>query len=275
VTLHETPIAIFKSMKGLKLSLLIAGLVLLILDFSGMFLSLRNDDLTHEITPYKNDISLSFPEARKQWHREARETDRDFALRMNRLVNQSMAHYWKDEGIRKYHMQIPFRENYILALKQRLSGEKKYEFINYRKAIERGVGICSQPCIALQDLLFRYGIKSVLWDLKGHVVVEASFSDGSFYMLDPDYGKFVPLGMAEIQANPELVRESYKDQDSVYNVHLTQHKHTNDIVDLYEKDGNHVYKMDKSFEDFSYIAKWLLPLLLFLPFAMGFIKKYK
>jgi hypothetical protein len=262
-------------MKILTCLLFVLGLFFLSLNLTGIFKSLRNDDLSKEITPYKNDISVPFPDARKQWDRSNNETDKDFALRETMLVNHSMAHYWKDEGIRKYHMLVPLWENYILSIKQRLSGDKKYEFRNYKKAIERGVGICSQPCIALKYLLNDNGIQADLWDLKGHVVVEARFGDGSIYMLDPDYGNYVPSGMKEIEANPELVRKAYLNQDSVYAAHVTTHKHTDDIVNLYEKDGNHIYYMDKSFEDFSYLAIWLLPILLMLPFLIGFFKKMR
>ena len=154
-----------------------------------------------------------------------------------------------------------------------MSGEKKYEFRNYKKAIERGVGICSQPCIALKYLLNDHGIKADLWDLKGHVVVEALICDGSAFMLDPDYGKYVPHGMDAIQADPEMVRPFYINQDSVYASHVTDHRHTDDIVKVYEKDGNHVYYMDRSFEDFSYLAKWLIPILLVVPYTLGSLKK--
>lgn len=126
----------------------------------------------------------------------------------------------------------PVWENYILRFRQEVTGKKKYEFRNYKKSIERGVGICSQPCIALQDLLNHDGIEADLWDIKGHVVVEAKFSDGTHYTLDPDYGQYVPLGMDAIQANPELVREAYKDQDDVYASHVKEHKHTDDIVKM-------------------------------------------
>jgi hypothetical protein len=46
-------------------------------------------------------------------------------------------------------------------------------------------------------------------------------------------------------------------------------------VNLYEKDGNHIYYMEKSFEDFSYIAIWILPILLILPYTIAFFKKNK
>jgi hypothetical protein len=255
-------------MKIFRLLLFAIGLILTGINITGLFKSLRNEELYSEITPYRDDISIRFPEVKKQWNRMTDEPDKNFALRVTMLINHAMAHYWKDEGIKKYYMKVPIWENYILSLKQWITGDKKYEFRNYKKAIERGVGLCSQPCIALKYLLNANGIKADLWDLKGHVVVEAKFNDGTIYMLDPDYGRYVPHGMDEIQANPGLVRESYKDQDSVYAAYVKEHKHTEDIVNLYEKDGNHIYYMSKSFEDFSYLALWILPALLILPYIL-------
>lgn len=260
-------------MKTIKLLLFILGLLLLGLNITGLFKSLRDEDLYSEITPYKNDISIRFEEAKKQWDRKDGEPEKEYALRAATLVNNAMAHYWRDEGIKKYYMQVPVWENYILALKQLVTGAEKYEFRNYKKAIERGVGICSQPCIALKYMLNDNGIEANLWDIRGHIVVDVTFSDGSKYTLDPDYGQYVPLGIEEIQENPELAREWYAGQDDVYAGHLKKHKHTDDIVEMYGKDGNHLYYMKTGFEDFSYIAIWILPILLLLPYLLKLVKK--
>lgn len=260
-------------MKIIRLFLLAFGLILLGFNITGLFKSLRNEELYSEVTPYKDDISVRFDNVKKQLHRMSNENDEDYALRMTMLINNSMAHYWRDEGIKKYHMLVPVWENYLLWLKQKVTGDKKYEFRDYKKVIERGVGICSQPCIALQNLLISKGIEADLWDIKGHIVVDAKFSDGLRYTLDPDYGQYVPFGMEAIQANPELVREWYADQDDVYAPHLKEHKHTNDIVKMYEKDGNHIYFMKEGFEDFSYVAIWIIPFLLCLPYLFVSIRK--
>jgi hypothetical protein len=245
----------------------IIGLLLLGVNIFGLFKSLRNDALYSEVTPYKNDISISLKDARKQWHRKEGETEKDFAMRMNMLVNHAMAHYWKDEGINKYHLRVPVWENYILYFMGFIKPVEygKYEFRTYKKAIERGVGICSQPSIALKDLLNENGIAADLWDIAGHVVVRATFSDGSGYILDPDYGQYVPFDIPDIERNPEIVRPYYADQNEVYAPHLKKHRTTDSLVELYGKEGNHIYYMDRSFEKFSYIAKWVLPFLLMLP----------
>lgn len=253
----------------------VAGLFLLGVNIYGLFKSLRNDELYSEVTPYKNDISISLEEARRQWHRREGESEKDFAMRMNMLVNHAMAHYWKDEGITKYYLRVPPWENYILYFMGFINPAEygKYEFRTYKKAIERGVGICSQPSIALKDLLNENGIAADLWDIAGHVVVRATFSDGSAYILDPDYGQYVPYDIPEIEKDPELVRPYYADQDQVYAPHLKKHRNTDSLVELYGKEGNHIYYMSRSFEKFSYIAKWLLPFLLMLPFLFLLTKK--
>ena len=60
-----------------------------------------------------------------------------------------IAHYWRDEGINKYYLRIPFWENYLLYIASYIDPEEylKYEFYDYRRAIERGVGLCSQQAI--------------------------------------------------------------------------------------------------------------------------------
>jgi hypothetical protein len=255
--------------------LLILGMLLLLINVAGLFKSLRNEALYEEQTPYKDDISIRFEEAREQWDRQAGETDQLFAARVTMLVNHSMAHYWRDEGIRKYHMRVPLWENYLITLRQWIEGDKKYEFRSYKKVIERGVGICSQPCIGLKYLLNANGIEADLWDLQQHIVVGARFEDGTEYTLDPDYGYVIPYSVEQLHASPALVEEAYREHDQKYAAHIQEHKHTADIVQMYSQDGNRIYYMKKPFEDFLYVAKWLLPLIFILPFIRIILKRRK
>jgi hypothetical protein len=261
--------------KIISLSLFTLGMILMVLNLTGLFKSLRNEELYSEITPYKDDITIRYEEACKLWDRGEHELEQDYAARATLLVNQSMAHYWRDEGIRKYHLRVPLWENYILTFRQWITGHKKYEFRNYQKAIERGVGLCSQPCIALKYMLNANGISADLWDLQQHIVVGATFGDGIEYTLDPDYGYVIPLGMHALQRDPNLVGEAYENHDAVYASHVNEHKHTEDIVRMYTQAGNHIYQMKKPFEDFSYYAKWLLPLLFILPYLLTLLRRKK
>ena len=263
-------------LKSFFFVLFITGLLLLGINFYGLlFKSLRNPELYSEKTPYKNDLSISLSEARKNMDRKPNESEKKFAYRATMLVNHVMIHYWKDEGIRKYNIRVPVWENYILYLASEVNPEKfrKYEFRNYKKAIERGVGICSQPSIALKGLLNDKGIDADLWDIGGHVVVSTTFRDSSGCILYPDYGRYVPYNIEEIEANPELVRETYKDQNDVYASYIKKHKTTNDLVNEYEKEGNHIYYMNSFFENFSYIAIWIIPFLFIFPYLLTFFNK--
>jgi hypothetical protein len=258
----------------ISVTLFILGMILLIYNITGLFKSLRNEELYSEVTPYKDDIAIRFEEAKKLWKRGENESAKDFAARATMLVNKSMAHYWRNEGIKKYYLRVPLWENYLLRIKQWVTGQKKYEFRNYQKAIERGVGLCSQPCIALKYLLNAHGIEADLWDLQQHIVVGVTFHDGTEYTLDPDYGYVIPVAIRGLQDNPNLVREAYLNHDVVYASHVTEHKHTEDMVKMYTQEGNHIYYMDKSFEDFSYVVKWVLPFLLVLPYLITlFLRK--
>lgn len=261
--------------KIISLTLFILGMILMDFNITGLFKSLRNEELYSEITPYKDDITIRFEEAKKLWERGENESVKDFAARATMLVNKSMAHYWRNEGIKKYYMRVPLWENYILRIKQWITGRKKYEFRNYQKVIERGVGLCSQPCIGLKYLLNENGIEADLWDLQQHIVVGVTFYDRTEYTLDPDYGYVIPVGMSGLQGNPNLARKAYKNHDAVYASHVTEHKHTDDIVKMYTQEGNHIYYMKKSFEDFSYVAKWVLPFMLISPFLFTLIIKNK
>ena len=119
---------------------IVAGILLLI-NLYGLFRSLRDPDLKKEKTPYRNDLTLTYAEARRAWVRRPGEEEKAYALRANRLVNRAVAHYWKDEGICKYHLRVPLWENYLLwvAALVKPAEYRKYEFRDYRKAIERGV----------------------------------------------------------------------------------------------------------------------------------------
>jgi hypothetical protein len=257
-----------KIKKIILFTLFCLGMILLALNISGLFKSLRNEDLYNEVTPYKDDLTIRFEDARKMWDREETESAKEFAARATLLINKSMAHYWRNEGINSYYMRIPLWENYILRIKQWITGREKYEFRNYKKVIERGVGLCSQPCIGLKYLLDKYGLEADLWDLQQHIVVGVTFRDGTEYTLDPDYGYVIPFEMKELQNNPDLVREAYKNHDAVYASHVSEHKRTEDIVKMYTQDENRIYYMKKSFEDLSYLTIWIFPFLLILPYSL-------
>lgn len=261
----------------------ITGTVLLLLNISGLFLSLRNPDIYQEQkVSFFEDISLTAQEVYSNIAREEREPADRFVLRINDLINRGIAHYWVDEGIEKYNLRIPVWENYLLYISSFIDPEhyKKYEFADYVKAIERGVGLCSQHAIIVTGILNANGIEAEMIGLSGHVVLRAKIEEGSWYVADPDYGTVIPHDISEIEDNPEIIRPSYRN--------LRGLSHVNDIepvidnlVDIFGKEGNRIckdgirgYTGSEKFnrEYLSYIFIWIIPIIMLLPYTFRFLR---
>jgi hypothetical protein len=262
------------SMKVLKGVLFGIGIFLLLLNTVGLFKSMRNDELytlENEIRNRKNDVVIRYPDIKKQLVRLEGESEKDFSVRINSLIHDGFSHYWKKEGIDRFHMRVPAWENYLLYAASFVYPKKyeRYEFTNYKKNLERGVGVCSAHSIVLKGVLNDHGISAELLDVGGrHVVVRAEYADKSAFMLDPDYGIYVPYDTAAVTANPELVRASYQNMADLYYSDAKDPYTTDFLVEIF---GNkkHTYSVHNVFEGFSYVAIWVLPFLLMLPFVLS------
>jgi hypothetical protein len=249
------------------------GAVLLVINVIGLFKTMRNPELytlEHEIKNRLNDVTIKYPDIKSQLVRKEKESEKDFAVRINKVVNDGFAHYWKQKGIEKFYMRVPVWENYLLYAASYINPRKyeRYEFTNYKKNMERGVGLCSSHSIVVKGVLLDNDIKAELLDVGGrHVVVRAEFSDQSAYMLDPDFGYYVPHDTAAISANPELVRGPYSSMASLYYNEAVEPYTTDLIVDIFGK-RKYVYDVNNWFEPFSYWAIWIIPVLLMLPFTI-------
>ena len=265
---------------------LIAGIALLSLNVAGLFLSLRNPEILDEKNVFfKNDISLGLEDVEREIVRRPGEGDEHYALRMNRVVNQGLARYWSEEGIDKYHLRVPLWENYILYFKSLTDPERflKYEFIDPGKALERGVGLCSQHAMILKGLLDQNGIETSIVPLDGHVVTRVKTAENRWIVADPDHGVIIPHDIYEIMDNPSLVRPFYEDvRDNYSNPDRPDLASIGErMAAIYGPVGNYVLpdlRLYKGYylyalEYYSYIAKWLLPLLLIFPFMARTLKK--
>ena len=263
-------------MKTFKLLLFVLGLVLLGINIFGLFKSLRHPDLyTEENTSRLHDVTIKLEDAKKQLVRQDNESDKDFALRINDVVSKSMSHYFKNEGKKKYNLRVPLRENYILFFVNSFKKDDRYEFKNYKKGLERGVGLCSSHSIVVKGVLLDNGIEAHLWDIAGHVLVRARVSEDEWYILDPDFGLYVPYDIAEIEADPEITRPAYENMAELYKPDYKDPYTTDKVVEIYGKEGNHIYTYSARFENFSYIAIWVLPLILILPYLLFLLGKNK
>ena len=265
-------------MKTFKKIIFLLGIFLLGINIYGLFKSMRNPAIYTEENTLKNrisDVTIKYPQITDSLVRKDHESNKDFAVRINKVVNDGFAHYWKEKGITKYHLRVPIWENYLLfsASFIKPAEYRLYEFSNYKKNLERGVGLCSAHSIVVKGVLNDNGIKAELLDVGGrHVVVRAELDDTTAYILDPDFGVVVPYDTAAIQANPELVRAPYSKMAALYYPEAIDPYTTDLLVDIFGK-KKHVYTVNNRFEYFSYWAIWIIPILLMLPYALVLLKK--
>lgn len=265
-------------MKTFNRILFFVGLSLLAVNIYGLFKTMRNPAVYDEEKTLHNrvhDITIRYPEVLDSLKREPNESNIHFAVRINKAVNDGMIHYWKRAGIDKYHERVPIWENYMLYAASYIDPAKyeTYEFSNYKKNLERGVGLCSTHSTVVKGVLMDNGIKAELLDVGGHhVVVRAELNDTATYMLDPDYGIVVPYDTAAVTANPELVRGPYKDLADHYYKDAVDPYTTDFVVQIFGH-KKHTYVIDNWFEYFSYWAIWIIPFLLMLPYGIKLLKK--
>jgi hypothetical protein len=255
-----------------------AGLLLLGINISGFFKTMRNPEIYSEekiIRNRLNDITIRYPEILGMLNRKNNESNVDFAIRINKVVNDGFIHYWKAEGTEKYHLRVPLWENWILFAASYITPEKygRYEFSNYKKNLERGAGLCSTHSTVVKGVLLDNGIKAELMDVGGHhVVVRAELNDTATYILDPDFGVVVPFDTAAISADPELVRAPYAKLADLYYPDAKDPYTTDYLVKIFG-DRKYVYYLDNSFENFSYWAIWIIPFLMAVPYGLNLIRK--
>ena len=144
------------------------GLCLFTINIAGLFISLRNESIYKAKTEFANDIILSEKEFYQKLNQPIVDK-KEYVVELNKAVNQGIAHYWRDEGINKYNIRIPLHENYLLFIASYLDPKeyRKYEFVDYRKAIERGIGLCSQQAIIISEILMKKNIPSFIIGLSG------------------------------------------------------------------------------------------------------------
>lgn len=251
-----------------KVLLYFSAALLIGLNVTGLGLSLRNPDIYQErSTKFEEDITLTETELYDAIVR-TEDSDQEYVIKLNQALNHGIAHYWRDEGIHKYNLRIPIHENYLLYFASYLYPRafEKYTFYNYKKAIERGVGLCSQHSIIISQILEQNGIASRLVALSGHVVAMAQVEKESdtWWVVDPDFGVVVEHSISEIEKNPEIIRPYYEAKGY-------EPKKVNGLVMIYGKDGNRIWKGPKDylgrkfqFEKLSYVAIWVIPIMLLL-----------
>jgi hypothetical protein len=248
------------------------GVGLLLANIAGLFTSLRNPAIYSEPkVNFKNDITLTV----QQVYAAAAQPVIDrkaYLTQLTAAVNQGIAHYWRMEGIDTYHLRVPFQENYLLFVASYLDPQtfRMYEFCNYRHAIERGVGLCSQHAIILVELLQLKGIPAQVVGLGGHVVVqaEADAAAGEWWILDADYGVIIPDSIQTVQDDPTFVIAYYLQAGY-------SSKTAAEMKKYYTAEGNQLFPLGSGvrgfyprrclLEQLADVLIWVIPLILGIP----------
>ena len=136
--------------------------------------------------------------------------------KITRVFASAIVRYWPKQDDQDPEVLRNYRENWLLALAQRISfaapmsGNEiaTYERRDYRAILGKGVGICSQAALAVADYLDRKSVPVKIAGLDGHVVAVAELNGQSF-ILDADYGVVLPMTLEEAEISPDLVRDAY------------------------------------------------------------------
>ncbi len=257
---------------------LVLGALLLLVNLIGLFRTMEEPDLLLDNrATFKGDKQLILAEVLPQADRKPGEDIETYFKRLNQLVNGSISHLWhSDDAKYRYHGHVPPWENYILWTLGYLWSERvgQYEFFDWRKAVERGIGLCSQHALVISGILEENGIESSIVGLEEHVVATAKTTNGDWWILDPDYGVVIPHDLQTLEQQPELVSEYYA--PSILNCSPPlKTKTCQDVAymaGIYQStENNHIYPSGHTgyswkwylIEKVAYLLKWAIPLLLF------------
>jgi len=262
-----------KAVRATSAGLFFLAIVLVSCNVAGLVTSLRNDAIYSEQNVlFPDDIALTEKEVRDAIAAPAADR-KSYVTAVNHAINKGIAHYlWLDEGIEKYNLRIPFHENYILFIASYVIPQhyRKYEFRDYRRAIERGVGLCSQHAIIVAEILREKGIASAIISMPGHVVATARVDDArnEWWILDADYGVVLPYDIEAIRAQPRIIAPYYRSRG-----HGEQT--VADLVSIYGRDAQVFPNGARNYGDKIYWAEtaayaliWIVPGLLMIPFAV-------
>jgi hypothetical protein len=248
-------------------ALLFVGICLLILDIIGLIIPLRNDSvISVDKLYFKSDITItSEAQLYNEIIRNIDESDEQYVSKVNTAINRGIRHYWEKDELNKYNVSVPIYENWLLYLRY---GDKAYEYCDYRKGIERAIGLCSQHAIIVVGLLESKGFNAKIVGLEGHVVATV-LVNGKWWILDPDFGVVIPYSIKEIENNPIVISNFYLSRG--YSVEIV-----GTLIKAYSIEGNTVVSVvdyigmwECLFERISYILIWVVPLLLILAFFIN------
>ena len=258
--------------------LLYAGALLLCLDVAGLFTSLRNDAIydepvktaeRYERVPatYREIVTMSGDELLAAAARRQGETDAKYATRLTMAVNQTIAHYWETAGIDRFHLRVPVQENYLLFAASYVLPEsfRKYEFYDHQRAIERGVGYCSQQTVILTRILAEQGIDTRIVVYPNHMFALALVDRArdSWWILDPNHGVVIPRSFDDVRRDPATIVPFYLQAgfNAAYVTHNLISVYGDTSYRIVEGAGGY-HRLRQYYEPASFALIWVIPLFL-------------
>lgn len=246
------------------------GVVLLSINIFGMFIPLRNPNIYKQETGFIKSATLDAKGAYQVIEKKY-ENVKNYVTDITVALSQTFVRYWSDDKINEFNLRVPWYKNYIFFFIEKLGwmANPKYEFCDPKKALDRGVGLCSQMSMTLSKLLWSKGIENVVINLKEHVVVTALVDKekGEWWVLDPDYGVVLEGNLIDVQTNFDLkYRKVYEKiafrEDIVFDREII----IDNIGRIYK---NRNYKTDVDLyinstcelEQRAYFLKWAIPIL--------------
>lgn len=264
-----------QSKKAVGLILTGLGLLLLVINVYGEFSSMRPPNLENTPLRFKEDLLYTYEEALDKLQKTQFKNTYEQVSYYNYIVSKSLAHIlWNSEtDVSRFNQQIPFKENFILNLMGEFTPIpefKKYHFTDYKRSLERGIGICGDASMVLYEILDIKNIQSKIVSVKGHVVVEFVVENSRF-TADPDFGVMMPYSIEALPAHLEDIEQRYRNagyNDDDWAALEKAYKTTPTFWD----GPKHFMTNKYYFERASYIFKWLLPILL-VSFGTFFYRK--
>ena len=245
----------------------ITGFVLLSINIYGLNQSLRpKPPQIQDLRFGKNDVSLQLEEYLKQIQKLDGESEARFSSRLAHVIAQGTAHiHWMDYDVERFNQRVPVWENWILfgmGIISNIPEYQRYHFSNPYKSIERGIGVCGEVSMVMEQLLEQNDIRSEIISFAGHVIVSATVDD-SEVLLDPDFGVTIPFPIERLAENIDVVKEIYLDAGYTEQDAAFFDKAYTGSYSVWE--GPHHFITKKYyFENVSYVLKWLIPIVLLI-----------
>ncbi len=279
----NAPNSVARPWRRRRLALFLVAIGLLAANVYGLTKSLRGPSLhLEEQLEFEDDIKLT----ESEFYATISDVNpplgrKAYVVKLTRAVRDCIGHYWDNDGIDIYNLRVPFHENYLLNIASYISPDYflKFQFTDYRRAVERGDGLCSQHAIITSEILIEKDIPASVVRLAGHVVVQANVgSEGSeeWWILDPDYGVVIPFSLSQIEKSPKVTRRFYEQEGVRDTATLAWLEDTFGAAGniVLEPVGARAYHRKLYYvERLSYMLIWLIPAFLALPQLATILKR--